>query len=59
MTRYNLWVTTGDHSRVICYGDQDTLNSIALTANIEGEVHVLPDDLEPSFHSAQVLCEVS
>ena len=56
MTRYNLWVTTGDYSRVICYGDQDMLNTIALTANIEGDVHVLPDNLEPS--SPDVLCEL-
>jgi hypothetical protein len=58
MTRYNLWVTTGGHSRVICYGDRDTLNTIALTAGVEGSVHVLPDNLEPSSPEA-TLCEVS
>lgn len=45
--RFNLWLTTGDHSRVICYGSRSDMNSIAILAGIDGDVHVLPDGAEP------------
>lgn len=45
--RFNLWVTYPYGSSVVCYGDQGTLNAIALTAGIEGDVYVLPDGQEP------------
>lgn len=47
MDRFNLWVTT-DHSKIICYGSQCDMNSIALTARLPGNVHVLPDGHEPN-----------
>lgn len=45
--RFNLWVGHPGGRSVICYGDQGTLNTIALTAGIEGDVYVLPDGQEP------------
>lgn len=47
MTRFNLWVTHDDGHSIICYGDQGTMNDIALLAGIEGDVYVLPDGREP------------
>lgn len=48
MERYNLWVTEGDHSRVICFGDRSEMNTIALLTQLPGDVHVLPDGDEPN-----------
>lgn len=47
MTRYNLWVTIDDHSKVVCFGPLSEMNDLALQAGIRGDVCVLPDGDEP------------
>lgn len=53
--RFNLWLTIGDHSKIICYGSRSDMNILALSAGIGGDVHVLPDGTEPCdiIHQAQ------
>jgi len=48
MERFNLWITLGNHSKIVCYGSQSDMNKIALSANLAGDVHVLPDGDEPN-----------
>jgi hypothetical protein len=48
--RYNLWLTIGDHSKVIVYGTQQDMNDLACSyvkLSDLGDVHVLPDGEEP------------
>jgi len=50
MKRYNLWLTIAGCSKVICYGRQEEMNDLALGSGKladYGQVHVLPDGLEP------------
>ena len=51
-SRFNLWVTVEDHSKVICYGTWEEL--VEFVQPIIGDrsvraVHVLPDQEEPTF----------
>ena len=50
MERFNLWLTIDDHSKVICHGEHDEMNDLALQAfsGIDATVHVLPDTEEPT-----------
>jgi hypothetical protein len=48
MERFNLWVVNGDDERVVCYGDQCDMNSLAVSAGLPGDVYVLPDGLQPN-----------
>jgi hypothetical protein len=50
MERFNLWLTIDKHSKVLCFGEQSEMNSIALTcfAGMSVNVHVLPDGREPN-----------
>jgi hypothetical protein len=50
MERFNLWVVSPDHAKVICYGQQCEMNDLALTAGLPGDVPVLPDGDEPTPH---------
>jgi hypothetical protein len=51
MTRFNLWLTIAGSSTVVCYGRQQEMNELAAPdsqLSEFGQVHVLPDGIEPS-----------
>lgn len=51
--RFNLWVTIGECSKVICWGTWAELSELVQPIISDGPpiraVHVLPDGEEPSF----------
>lgn len=49
MARFNLWLVRPEGSKVICYGTQEDMNTLAFAKVLSdlGDVHVLPDQEEP------------
>ena len=47
--RFNLWLVCNDFAKIICWGQHDEMNDIAVTAGLSdlGDIYVLPDQQEP------------
>lgn len=58
-SRFNLWVTIGDHSKVVCWGAWAELIELVdpIMADPVRAVHVLPDGEEPTFSPADLFTD--
>jgi hypothetical protein len=51
--RFNLWVTAGNQASVICHGELEEMNHLAIYAGITENVYVLPDGADSPVEAPQ------
>jgi hypothetical protein len=41
--RFNLWAATGRRAKIVCHGELEEMNHLAIYAGITETIYVLPD----------------